>query len=99
MLDEPDPDDNSDPSPDQLHGTYPPQFDQMNPPTTSGYYQGAVNGAPQMPPPQSNLNGPGGQFRNEMIDPNDPMLDADPFGLDTTMHYPTAYSFEQSAQR
>ncbi|KAK4929183.1 hypothetical protein LTR49_004080 [Elasticomyces elasticus] len=26
------------------------------------------------------------------IDPNDPMLDADPFGLSASMHYPTAYS-------
>lgn len=30
-----------------------------------------------------------------MIDPNDPMLDADPFGLSASMHYPTSYSFEQ----
>lgn len=30
-----------------------------------------------------------------VIDPNDPMLDADPFGLSASMHYPTSYSFEQ----
>jgi hypothetical protein len=30
-----------------------------------------------------------------MIDPNDPMLDADPFGLSASMHYPTSYSFDQ----
>lgn len=29
------------------------------------------------------------------IDPNDPMLDADPFGLSASMHYPTSYSFDQ----
>ncbi|TKA77008.1 hypothetical protein B0A55_01963 [Friedmanniomyces simplex] len=28
----------------------------------------------------------------QVIDPNDPMLDADPFGLSASMHYPTAYS-------
>jgi len=32
-----------------------------------------------------------------MIDPNDPMLDADPFGLSASMHYPTAYSFDQGS--
>jgi hypothetical protein len=32
-----------------------------------------------------------------MIDPNDPMLDADPFGLSASMHYPTSYSFDQGA--
>jgi hypothetical protein len=30
-----------------------------------------------------------------MIDPNDPLLDADPFGLSASMHYPTSYSFDQ----
>ncbi|KAK3067062.1 hypothetical protein LTR53_016282 [Teratosphaeriaceae sp. CCFEE 6253] len=34
----------------------------------------------------------GGPFAVEQsIDPNDPMLDADPFGLSASMHYPTAY--------
>lgn len=33
-----------------------------------------------------------------MIDPNDPMLDADPFGLSASMHYPTSYSFDQHQQ-
>ncbi|RMX72540.1 hypothetical protein D0869_14515 [Hortaea werneckii] len=28
----------------------------------------------------------------QAIDPNDPMLDADPFGLSASMHYPTAYT-------
>ena len=35
----------------------------------------------------------------DMIDPNDPMLDADPFGLSASMHYPTSYSFEQPSHR
>ena len=105
---EPDPDDNSDPSPDQLHGNYPPQFDHHHPPATD-YYQAPMSAPPQMnPQPQlpptshpPNSDGPGGQFGNigEILDPNDPMLDADPFGLSASMHYPTSYSFEQPPQR
>ena len=98
MLDQPDGDDNSDPSPDRLNAAYPPQFDQMNP-ATSDYYRPSINVPAQMPPPSANPDGQGGQFGGDMIDPNDPMLDADPFGLSASMHYPTSYSFEQSAQR
>ena len=29
---------------------------------------------------------------SQMIDPNDPILNADPFGLSASMHYPTNYS-------
>lgn len=41
--------------------------------------------------------GEGGQFGTipHMIDPGDPMLDADPFGLSASMHYPTAYSYDR----
>jgi hypothetical protein len=103
MLDQPDPDDNSDPSPDQLHGTYPPQFEQMNqpPPTTNNFFQPGMTAPPQIPQGMSGqMNGPGGgQFGDEMIDPGDPMLDADPFGLTASMHYPTSYSFDQGGQR
>lgn len=34
-----------------------------------------------------------------MIDPDDPMLDADPFGLTASMHYSTTYSHEQQPKR
>ena len=108
MLDRPDPDDTSDPSPDQLHGNYPPQFDHHHP-QTSDYYQPPLTAPPQLTPssqsqPTShppNADGTGGPLSNlgEMIDPNDPMLDADPFGLSASMHYPTSYSFEQPPQR
>jgi len=36
---------------------------------------------------------------NQLFDPYDPMLDADPFGLSASMHFPTNYSFDQAAQR
>jgi hypothetical protein len=136
MLDQPDPPEvgeADDTSPTQLHGSYPPQFDQQQqqqpqprqqqhaqaqPPQE--YYQQSFGA--QIPPPQhvippqqhfgeqqqqqaaqqampvsqpqpSVQSGGGGQFgMGAIIDPNDPMLDADPFGLSASMHYPTAYS-------
>lgn len=107
MLDDPDADaDGSDPSPDQMQGHFPPHFEHQQQrhqqiPTTSGFYQHPV---PQMMPQQqqqmsgasSGTNG-GPQF--DMIDPSDPLLDADPFGLSASMHYNTSYSFEQPTQR
>lgn len=104
MLDQDDADGISDPSPDQLHGTYPPQVGQQHPPSND-YYQAppSVHPSQQHLPPTSHPPNaePGGQFGElgEIIDPNDPMLDADPFGLSASMHYPTAYSFEQRMQR
>ena len=106
MLEQADPDDISDPSPDRLHGNYPPQFNQHQQPPTSDYYQAPMSEQPQMMSQQamqasSNPPSTDGQFSTmgEMIDPNDPMLDADPFGLSASMHYPTSYSFEQPSQR
>jgi len=31
---------------------------------------------------------------NHLFDPYDPMLDADPFGLSASMHFPTQFSYE-----
>jgi hypothetical protein len=46
---------------------------------------------------QQGSEGEGGAYASipHMIDPNDPLLDADPFGLSASMHYPTSYSFDQ----
>ena len=33
------------------------------------------------------------------FDPFDPMLDADPFGLTASMHFPTQFSFQESSMR
>ena len=108
MLDQTDAaEDGSDPSPDQLHGTYPPQFDHHQPPTTD-YYQAPMSAPvqmpsqPQMQPTSQPANADANvQFGNmgEMIDPDDPMLDADPFGLSASMHYPTNYHFGSPAHR
>ena len=103
MLDQPDPDDVSDPSPDNLRGNYPPRFDAQNP-QHGDYYHPRVNvsqSPQQQTRPTSHPQGSEGSLTTmaEMIDPNDPMLDADPFGLSASMHYPTSYSFEQPPQR
>lgn len=51
--------------------------------------------APQqavVPPLPPGPAGPGGpNFAAMDIDPNDPMLNADPFGLSASMHFPTSY--------
>lgn len=51
--------------------------------------------------PRSQEGGASGQATgmSQMFDPYDPMLDADPFGLSASMHFPTNYSFDQPAQR
>lgn len=36
---------------------------------------------------------------NPGFDPYDPMLDADPFGLTASMHFPTQFSFHESSMR
>lgn len=106
MLDQNDSDSPADAAPDQFHGDYHPQYDQQHGqhiPPTSDYYQAAMSGPP-VSQPHMQTSGPPGtedQFASigEMIDPNDPMLDADPFGLSASMHYPTSYSFEQPPHR
>lgn len=102
MLDEPDDHDlaTTNRSP-ELHGTYPSQFDHSQPQQHGDYYQlrqGMQPGQqqhvaqqgqfeqPQMMPPTSHSGD--GQFD---VDPSDPMLDADPFGLSASMHYPASY--------
>jgi hypothetical protein len=40
-----------------------------------------------------------GQFNHTNIDPNDPLLDQDPFGLSASMHFPTPYGFDQQLRQ
>ena len=93
--------------PDSMHGNYhidahhsqrvPAANDYYQPPSSTGmgHSHHMQMQATSLPP------GHDGQFPAsvDMIDPNDPMLDADPFGLSASMHYPTSYSFEQPTQR
>jgi hypothetical protein len=53
----------------------------------------------QPPPLTHNMLDPGGEaYRgsgNHGFDAYDPMLDADPFGLSASMHFPTPYTYDQ----
>jgi len=44
-------------------------------------------------------NGPGFASMTQLLDPYDPMLDMDPFGLSASMHFPTQFSFDTSSMR
>ncbi|EMD01137.1 hypothetical protein BAUCODRAFT_62407 [Baudoinia panamericana UAMH 10762] len=115
MLDQADhePEPTSDPSPTQLHGTYPAQYDQQmqHQHAASGqeYYQPGYEaqfhnmtqlqqqqhpGSSRIAPtsqPESSGFASGRMVMGQLIDAHDPLLDADPFGLSASMHYPTTY--------
>jgi len=40
-----------------------------------------------------------GPMTQQLLDPFDPMLDMDPFGLSASMHFPTQFSFDTSSMR
>jgi hypothetical protein len=56
-------------------------------------------------PPQGlqvggNAQGPQGyNSMTQLLDPYDPMLDMDPFGLSASMQFPTQFSFDTSSMR
>ena len=108
MLDETDPSEHSvDPGP----APYPPIYQQ---PASHGNSMG-MQGQPPMPPMQSlpplqPMHPPAvtqiaepnqtamGEI-NQPFDPFDPLLDADPFGLTASMHFPTQFTFQESSMR
>lgn len=49
--------------------------------------------------PTSTDNGPGFTSMTDLMNPYDPMLDMDPFGLSASMHFPTQFSFDTSSMR
>ena len=55
------------------------------------------------PPPSTSQviasNDPAYAGLNSGFDPYDPMLDADPFGLTASMHFPTQFTFQESSMR
>ena len=108
MLDETDPSEHSaDPGP----APYPPIYQQ---PPNHGHSMG-IQGQPPMqamqsmahlqamhPPAVSQIGEPNHTAIGEMnqpFDPFDPMLDADPFGLTASMHFPTQFTFQESSMR
>lgn len=98
MLDQSDQDDIPGSAQDRMRGTYPPQFDQSRR-SQEDYYNaqsGVHQGLHPHMEPTSHPHSSDTKFAliNDILDPSDPMLDADPFGLSASMHYPTPYSFE-----
>jgi len=58
-----------------------------------------LQGQQQPIPHSGDTNGPVFGAMNQLYDPFDPNLDADPFGLSASMHFPTQLSFETSSMR
>jgi hypothetical protein len=66
------------------------------PPTTStaGVQMGMQASPPMTSSAASDSGGPA-----SFIDPYDPMLDADPFGLTASMHFPNPYTYPPAQAR
>jgi len=82
---------------DEIDDTFIPNFrlPASDPNTTTG-----LHGSP--PITQSTTSDSGGTSVGggpPMFDPFDPMLDADPFGLSASMHFPTPFGFDQGQRR
>ena len=113
MLDDQEPSDNSatgpSPYPNQFNAplsrSHPLPHSQppLLPPMQSMQQMPPIQPAPQMQPPPASqvaeLNNPALGDMNQSFDPFDPMLDADPFGLTASMHFPTQFSFQESSMR
>ena len=85
--------DHDEPS-DQSAGPGP--FPQQNfPPANNMPPPMAPSQNPTFPSPAALAPNEGGHvfngMNNQLFDPYDPMLDADPFGLSASMHFPTMY--------
>ena len=109
MLDEENPSDR-----DVGPGPYPQTFNQQPASTGQQMPMGMQSQPPmqqmqsmqQMQPMQSpptsqamDPNNPAYSGMNQGFDPYDPMLDADPFGLTASMHFPTQFTFQESSMR
>ena len=89
------------PYPSLFQPQQPPQ--QVFPPLQRAPLSGQPQPQPLMHPPTTmqpgDPNAQGFNAMNQMFDPFDPMLDADPFGLTASMHFPTQFTFQESALR
>lgn len=96
MVDEPDADEVTEVD------NFVPNFTQAT--TTSPTYTMGLQGHPPMAQSFLSSTGDGGgagfvSSAGASFDPFDPMLDADPFGLTASMHFPTPYNFEVNHSR
>ena len=73
-------------------GPYPEHPPQ---PQQTPYGHPLMTSMTNLQPTSENLMNQG--LMNQSFDPFDPMLDADPFGLSASMHYPT--QFQESSMR
>jgi hypothetical protein len=59
----------------------------------------AVGGMQASPPLTTSAASDSGGMGLHAIDPYDPMLDADPFGLTASMHFPNPFNFQHQPRR
>jgi len=86
-------------------GPYPAPFGQMPPNQAHRHSahpqqrQQQQQQQQQPQPQQMSQAGDNGATFSSMLDPYDPMLDMDPFGLSASMHFPTQFTFDTSSMR
>ena len=59
----------------------------------------AQGGMQASPPMTTSAASDGSGMGMHIIDPYDPMLDADPFGLTASMHFPNPFNFQHQPRR
>ena len=113
MLDDGDPSDTSNGPGSSGPGPYPHSYHpQQNMPPGTAVPMGMQGQAPMQPmPPQMHPqqvqqqrqpvdpNNPMYGVMNQNFDPYDPNLDADPFGLTASMHFPTQFTYQEGVKR
>lgn len=76
-------------------GPYPAPLGVQLPPMTSQQQRGHPQATPQVGEQVPGFS----SMTQQLLDPYDPMLDMDPFGLSASMHFPTQFSFDTSSMR
>lgn len=70
-------------------GPYPEPIPQQHPRQQLGHQPGIQMGEHGQPYPSM----------TQLLDPYDPMLDMDPFGLSASMQFPSSFNFDTSSMR
>lgn len=72
---------------------------QQRPMPTNGQHHPPLQPQPSPAQGSDGNGGFGGQMNHNLYDGGyDPMLDADPFGLSASMHFPTQFSFDATTR-
>lgn len=80
-------------------GPYPENFTNVSQQTSPQALNSAQQLGQQNPALQLGSAGQGFNSMTQLLDPYDPMLDMDPFGLSASMQFPTQFSFDTSSMR